>query len=150
MQKTTPAYQFHVYKTHFFICFWCFLSRGSQYSATSCSTLSLYPPHSSLTSTEKTKTKTKNPISHDTHSKKKNSFFLIYKHDHCHFSPFIDHSPKNFVHEKKKKESISVLYRREKRGHATWVVASFFPFTYRNGIFFFPPYFAVLAMEGTD
>ena len=82
--------------------------------------------------------------------KKKNSFFLIYKHDRCHFSPFIDHFPKNFVHEKKKKESISVLYRRKKRGHATWVVASFFPFTYRNGIFFFPPYFAVLAMEGTD
>lgn len=51
---------------------------------------------------------------------------------------------------KKKKESISVLYRRKKRGHATWVVASFFPFTYRNGIFFFSPYFAVLAMEGTD
>lgn len=66
------------------------------------------------------------------------------------FLPSLITFQKNFVHEKKK-ESISVLYRRKKRGHATWVVASFFPFPYRNGIlFFFPPYFAVLAMEGTD
>ena len=47
--------------------------------------------------------------------KKKNSFFLIYKHDRCHFSPFIDHFPKNFVHEKKKREYLCPVSEKEKR-----------------------------------